>query len=94
MQSAVECVSKSRNDGSPDAEVTVRGKRPRQHAKQAKASRPATSSPSPPPKGFKMLPTGENSDSEEEEDYPESNARATFAKAKFARIQPPIQKKT
>jgi hypothetical protein len=41
-----------------------------------------------------MLPTGENSDSEEEEDYPESNARATFAKAKFARIQPPIQKKT
>jgi hypothetical protein len=41
-----------------------------------------------------MLPTGDNSDSEEEEDYPESNARATFAKAKFAHIQPPIQKKT
>jgi hypothetical protein len=41
-----------------------------------------------------MLPTGDNSDSEEEEDYPEPSARATFAKAKFARIQPPIQKKT
>ena len=41
-----------------------------------------------------MLPTGENSDSEEEEDYPEPNASATFAKAKFARIQATIQKKT
>ena len=41
-----------------------------------------------------MLPTGNNSDSEEEDDYPESNARATFAKSKFARIQPTIQKKT
>ncbi len=84
--------SKSRKDGSPDAEVE--GKRVRQQAKRAKASRPATSSPSPPRKGFRMLPTGDNSDSEEEEDYPEPNARATFAKAKFARIQPPIQKKT
>ena len=69
--------SKSRKDGSPDAEVG--GKRPRQHAKRAKASRPATSSPSPPRKGFRMLPTGDNIDSEEEEDYPESNARATYA---------------
>ncbi len=60
--------SKSRKDGSPDEDVG--GKRPRQHAKRAKASRPATSSPSPPRKGFRMLPTGDNSDSEEEEDYP------------------------
>ena len=41
-----------------------------------------------------MLPTGNNSDSEEEEDYPDSNARATYAHAKFARILPPSQKKT
>jgi hypothetical protein len=33
-------------------------------------------------------------DSEEEDDYPEQNARATYTKAKFARIQPTIQKKT
>jgi hypothetical protein len=41
-----------------------------------------------------MLQTDDNSDSEEEEDYPEQNARATYAKAKFTRIQPIIQKKT
>jgi hypothetical protein len=41
-----------------------------------------------------MLPTGDNSDLEEEDDYPEPNARATYAKAKFACIQPTIQKKT
>jgi hypothetical protein len=41
-----------------------------------------------------MLPTGDNSDSEEEDDYPEQNARATYAKGKFARIQPIIQKMT
>jgi hypothetical protein len=40
-----------------------------------------------------MLPTGDNSDSEED-DNPEQNPRATYAKAKFARIQPIIQKKT
>ena len=39
-----------------------------------------------------MLPTGDNSDSEEEDNYPEQNARATYAKAEFARIQPIIQK--
>ncbi len=41
-----------------------------------------------------MLPTGQNIDSEEEEDYPDSNARVTYAHAKFARILPPSQKKT
>jgi hypothetical protein len=41
-----------------------------------------------------MLPTGDNSDSEEEDYYPEPNARATYTKAKFARIQPTIQKRT
>jgi hypothetical protein len=41
-----------------------------------------------------MLPTGDKSDSEEEDDYPEPNARATIAKAKFACIQPTIQEKT
>jgi hypothetical protein len=45
--------SKSRKDGSPDAEVG--GKRSRQHAKRAKASRQATSSPSPPRKGFRIF---------------------------------------
>jgi hypothetical protein len=74
--------SKSRKDDSPDEEVG--GKRVRQHAKRAKASRPGTSSPSPPRKGFRMLQTGNNSDSEEEDDYPEPNVRATYAKAKFA----------
>ncbi len=44
--------------------------------------------------GFKMLLTGDYSDSEEEEDYPEQNVRATYAKEMFARIQPIIQKKT
>ena len=38
--------------------------------------------------------TGDNSDSEEEDDYLEPNARATYAGAKFARIQPTFQKKT
>jgi hypothetical protein len=84
--------SKSRKDDSPDKEVG--GKRVRQHAKRAKASRPRTSSPSSPRKGFRMLPTGNNSDSGKEEDYPEQNARAAYAKAKFARIEPTIQKKT
>ena len=41
-----------------------------------------------------LLTTGDNSDSEEEEDYPESNARATYAHAKFASILTPSQKKT
>jgi hypothetical protein len=77
---------------SPDEEVG--SKRFCQQAKRAKASRPGTSPPSPPRKGFKMLPTGDNSDSEEEDDYSEPNARATYAKAKFASIQPTIHKKT
>ncbi len=34
-----------------------------------------------------MLPTGDNSDSDEEDDYSEPNVQATYAKAKFARIQ-------
>jgi hypothetical protein len=57
-----------------------------QQAKQAKALRPGHSLPSQPRKGFKMLPTGDYSDSGEEEDYPEQNVQATYAKAKFARI--------
>jgi hypothetical protein len=38
-----------------------------------------------------MLPTGDYSGSEEEENYPKKNVRATYAKAKFARIKPIIQ---
>ncbi len=87
-----ERASKSKKDDSPDQEVG--NKRFRQQAKRAKALRPGTSPPSPPWKGFKMLPTGDNSDSEEEDEYPEPNARATYAMAKFASIQPTIQKKT
>ena len=67
----------------PDEEVGRN--RIRQQAKRAK---------DPPRKGFKMLSTGDNSDSEEKDGYPEPNARATDTKAKFARIQPTIQKKT
>ena len=86
--------SKSKKDDSPDEEVGR--KRFRQHAKRAKTSKPGTSPPSPPGKGFKILPTGNNSDSEEKADYSEPNVQATYAnlKAKFASIQPTIQKKT
>jgi hypothetical protein len=86
--------SKSKKDDSPDEEVG--SKRFRQQAKRAKASRQGTSPPSPPRKGFKMLPTGGNSDLEEEDDYwySEPNVQARYGKAKFARIQPTIQKKT
>jgi hypothetical protein len=90
----VERCSKSKKDDIHDEEVGSRTRRFRQQAKRARASRPGSSPPSPPRRGFKMLPTGDNSDSEEEDDYPQSNARATYAKAKFARIQPIIQKKT
>jgi hypothetical protein len=65
-----------------------------QQVNWAKAAKPGTSPPSPPWKGFKMLPTGNYCESEEEEDYQEQNARATYGKAKFACIQPIIQKKT
>ncbi len=44
--------------------------------------------------GIQGTPTGNNSDLEEEDDYPEQNARATYTKAKFACIPPTIQKKT
>ncbi len=87
--------SKSKKDDSPDEEVgNKRFRQQAKAAKRAKASRPGTSPPIPPRKGFKILPTGNNSDLEEEYDYPEQNARATYAKAKFARIQPTIEKKT
>ncbi len=56
--------SKSKKDDLPDEEDG--SKRVHQQAKRAKASMPGTSPPSPPRKGFKMLPTGNNSDSEEE----------------------------
>ncbi len=38
-----------------------------------------------------MLPTGGISDSDEEEEYLEHNVRATYAKAKFAPMQPIVQ---
>ncbi len=91
MQCAWACPPMNKDD-SPDEEVG--SKSVRQQAKRTKASRPGTSPPSLPRKGFKMLPTGNYSDSEEEDDYPDQNARATYAKAKFARIQSIIQKKT
>ena len=57
------------------SEDEVGSKRIRQQAKRAKAPRqgPPSSPPSPPRKGFKMLPTGDFSDSEEDEDLPEQN---------------------
>jgi hypothetical protein len=41
-----------------------------------------------------MLPTGDISDSDEEEDYSEQNVQATYPKAFLARIQPIIQQQT
>ncbi len=90
----VEHGSKSQKDSDDSPDEEVGSKRFRQQAKPAKASRPGTSPQSQPLKGFKILSTGNNSDSEEEDDYPEQNARATYAKAKFARIQPTFKKKT
>ncbi len=84
MKERAERGSKSKKDDSPDEEVG--SKRVREQAKRAKALRPGTSPPSPPLRGFKMLLTGSYSDSEEEDDYPEQNTKATYAKAKFARI--------
>jgi hypothetical protein len=55
--------SKSKKEDSPEDEVG--SKRVCQQAKRAKASRPGPSSPSPPQRGFKMLPTGDYSDSEQ-----------------------------
>ncbi len=75
-----------RKKDSQDDEVV--SKRPHQQAKQAKASKLGPSPPTSPLKGFKMLPTGEICISDEEEDYTEQNVRATYAKAKFGRIQP------
>jgi hypothetical protein len=92
VKERVERGSKSKKDDPNDEEVG--SKRFSQQAKPAKASRRGTSTPSLPRKGFKILPTGDNSDSEEENDYPEPNVRTTYAKAKFARIQPTIQIKT
>jgi hypothetical protein len=54
-----ERCSKSKED-SPDEEVGR--KRFSQQAKRATVSRPGASPTSPPRKGFKMLPTGDNSD--------------------------------
>ncbi len=73
----------------PSVVPRPRNKTLRTRQKQAKAAKPEPSHPTPPRKGFKMLPTGETSDSDEEEDYPEQNLRATYsyAKVKFARIR-------
>ncbi len=88
-QAELERSSKSKKEDSQEDEVG--GKRVREQAKRVKASRPGPSPPSPPLKGFKMLPTGNYSDSEKEEDYPKQNVQATCAKAKFACIQPDLK---
>ncbi len=84
----VEHSSKTKKEDSKEDEVG--SKRVCQQAKRAKASRPGPSPLSSPRKGFKMLQTGDISDSKEEKDYPEQNFQAIYAKAKFARIQPII----
>ncbi len=94
LHQAKENIAKQRakcgsKDDSPEDEVG--SKRDRQQAKRAKTSKPELSSLSPPLKGFRMLPTAEYS-SEDEEDYTEKNVRATYAKAKFARIRSIPQK--
>ncbi len=70
--------SKTKKEESPDDEVG--SKKASQQAKRTKASKPGPSPPSQPRKGFKMLQTGDYSDSEEEEDYLDQNVRATYAK--------------
>jgi hypothetical protein len=72
--------SKSKKEESQEDEVG--SKRVCQQAKRAKTLRPGPSPSSPQRKGFKMLLTGDYSDSEEEADYPEQNVLATYAKAK------------
>jgi hypothetical protein len=52
-----EFCSKSKKDDSQEGEVG--SKRVCQQAERAKASKQETSPPSPPRKGFKMLPTGD-----------------------------------
>ncbi len=88
----VECSTKSKKEDSQEDEVG--SKRVCQQAHRAKASKPGPSPQSPPRKGFKMLQTCDYNYSEEEEDYPEQNVLATYAKAKFARIQTIIQRQT
>ncbi len=73
----VESSSKNKNEDSQEDEVGK--KRVCQQAKRAKASRSGPSPPSLPQKGFKMLPTGDYSDSEEEEDYPEQGKVCTHS---------------
>ncbi len=60
VKERAEHSSKSKKDESTDEEVG--SKRVCQQAKQAKASMPGTSPQSQPWKGFKILPTGDNSD--------------------------------
>jgi hypothetical protein len=76
--------SKSKKEDSQEDEVG--GKRAHQQAKRARASRPGPSPPSSPWKVFKMLPAGDFSNSEDEEACLEQNVRATYTKAKSARI--------
>ncbi len=52
-----KCGSKGKEDDSPEDEAG--SKRDHQQAKPAKTSKPGLSSPVPPRKGFRMLPTGE-----------------------------------
>ena len=84
--------SKSKKDDSPDKKVG--SKRLCQQAKRAKASSPGTSPPNPPRKGFKILPTGNNSDSEEEDDYLEQNARGRYAKSEIYCRQAALRRAT
>ncbi len=88
------CTRKNMGMKEDSQDDEVRSKRPRQQAKRAKASKPGPSPQSPPQKGFTMLPTCEISVSDEEKDYLEQNVRATYAKAKFARIRLFIQGQT
>jgi hypothetical protein len=77
VKERVQRNSKSKKEDSQDDEVGSKRIRQLEQAKRAKASRLGPSPPSPPRKGFKMLPTGEFSDSVEEEGYPDQNVRAT-----------------
>jgi hypothetical protein len=71
---AKERAERSSKDKKDSQEDEVGDQRVCQQAKRGKKLRQGPSSPSLPRKGFKVLPTGDYSDSEEEEDYHEKTS--------------------
>jgi hypothetical protein len=68
--------------------------KPGHQDRNLQASRPGSSPLTPPRKGFKMLPTGDMSDTDNEEDSQRRDVRAAYAKAIFSHIQPITHEQT